>query len=54
MFRLLYDITADLSPNMQIIVCDHANLPEQWFRDSVVHNWRDGEALIPQAWLSES
>jgi hypothetical protein len=54
MFRLLYDITADLSPNLQIIVCDHANLPEQWFGDSVVHNWRDGEALIPQAWLSES
>jgi hypothetical protein len=54
MFQLLYDIAADLSPNLQIIVCDHANLPEEWFRRSVAHNWRDGEALIPQAWLSES
>jgi Protein of unknown function (DUF3732) len=52
MFRLLYDIAAELSPNLQIIVCDHANLPEEWFRESVVHNWRDGEALIPEAWLT--
>lgn len=52
MFRLLYDIAAELSPNQQIIVCDHANLPEEWFRDSVVQNWRDGAALIPQTWIS--
>jgi hypothetical protein len=53
MFQLLHDLAAELSPNLQIIVCDHANLPETWFRDSVVHNWRDGTALIPAAWLSE-
>ena len=52
-FRLLYDIATELSPDMQIIVCDHANLPENWFRDSVTQNWRGGEALIPQAWISE-
>jgi hypothetical protein len=51
-FRLLYDVATELSPNMQIIVCDHANLPENWFRDSVTQNWRGGEALIPQAWIS--
>jgi hypothetical protein len=52
MFQLLHDLAAELSPNLQITVCDHANLPETWFRDSVVHNWRDGTALIPQAWLT--
>jgi hypothetical protein len=51
-FRVLYDIAAELSPNVQVIVCDHANLPEEWFRQSAVHNWRDGAALIPQAWLT--
>jgi hypothetical protein len=43
MFRLLNDVAAELSPDMQIIVCDHANLPEDWFRDSVTQNWRGGE-----------
>jgi hypothetical protein len=52
MFRLLYDIAAELEPRLQIIVCDHANLPEEWFRESVLHNWRNGEALIPAAWLT--
>jgi hypothetical protein len=52
MFRLLYDITEELAPQFQIIVCDHANLSDQWFQDSVVHNWRGGEKLIPRDWLS--
>jgi hypothetical protein len=52
MFRLLHDVAEELAPDLQIIVCDHANLPEDWFRGSVAHNWRDGEALIPQSWLS--
>lgn len=52
MFRLLYEIAAELAPQLQIIVCDHANLPEEWFRESVVHNWRNGEALVPAAWLT--
>ena len=53
MFQLLYDIAIELAPDMQIVVCDHANLPEQWFRESVQHNWRDGEALIPQSWITD-
>jgi hypothetical protein len=52
MFQLLYDVAEELTPQFQIIVCDHANLPEQWFQDSVAHNWRDGRKLIPQDWLS--
>ena len=52
LFHLLYDVTAELAPQFQIIVCDHANLPQQWFQDSVVHNWRDGRKLIPQDWLN--
>jgi hypothetical protein len=51
MFQLMYDIVTELAPELQVIVCDHANLPEQWFRDSVIHNWRDGRKLIPTDWL---
>jgi len=51
-FRWLYDITADLSPDFQIVVCDHANLPDNWFQESVAGNWRGGEKLIPEHWLN--
>ncbi|GAB3066383.1 DUF3732 domain-containing protein [Micromonospora schwarzwaldensis] len=54
LFRLIYDVIVELTPNMQVIVCDHANLPEAWFQDSVEHNWRGGEKLIPQEWLDET
>jgi Protein of unknown function (DUF3732) len=51
-FRLLYDFAEELAPRFQVIVCDHANLPEPWFQASVRHNWRSGRKLIPQDWLN--
>ncbi len=47
MFELMRNVVAERSLALQIIVCDHANISEPWFRSSVRHNWRDGEALIP-------
>jgi hypothetical protein len=52
LFELIRDVVAELAPEMQIIVCDHANLPEQWFQDAVIHNWREGRKLIPASWLT--
>ena len=54
MFRLLHDVAAELTPDLQIIVCDHANLPETWFGESVADNCGNGEALIPASWLRNS
>lgn len=54
LFRLIYDVVHELSPDMQIIVCDHANLDEPWFQESVQHNWRGGRRLIPQEWIDEA
>jgi hypothetical protein len=51
-FRLLYDFAEELTPRFQVIVCDHANLPEPWFQAAVRHNWRGGRKLIPQDWLN--
>jgi hypothetical protein len=53
MFSLIRDVVTELAPAMQIIVCDHANLPEEWFQDAVVHNWRNGTRLIPTDWLAD-
>ena len=52
MFRLMRYVVAELAPNFQIIVCDHADLPEQWFDEAVRYRWRGGETLIPTDWLN--
>jgi hypothetical protein len=48
-FRCLYDFARSES-GVQIIVVDHADLPQQWFADSVRARFR-GEGLIPDWWL---
>lgn len=50
-FRLMRDVVAALDGRLQVIVCDHANLADGWFQESVVDNWRNGVALIPADWL---
>jgi hypothetical protein len=52
LFRLIYDVVAELTPQMQVIVCDHANLVDDWFQDSVKHNWRGDEKLVPLEWIN--
>lgn len=51
-FELLADVASLLDSRLQIIVCDHANLPDRWFQDAVIENWRDGRRLIPDEWLA--
>lgn len=52
LYELMRDVATELAPSMQVIVCDHANLPERWFQDAVVENWRDGDKLVPETWSS--
>ncbi|MEV8439495.1 DUF3732 domain-containing protein [Actinosynnema sp. NPDC051121] len=51
-FSLMNGVVESLDGQLQIIVCDHANLADEWFRDAVVDNWRGSVALIPANWLS--
>lgn len=50
-FMLMRNVVDDLKGDLQIIVCDHANLENDWFQESLVDNWRGGKALIPEEWL---
>ncbi|MFD8821266.1 DUF3732 domain-containing protein [Streptomyces sp. NPDC059605] len=54
-FTLLDEVTQLNEGNLQIIVSDHANLPEPWFQNAVIANWRPDDegnrnALIPFDW----
>ncbi|MGZ5877542.1 MAG: DUF3732 domain-containing protein, partial [Bradyrhizobium sp.] len=50
LFEVLYEYCRSLAPKMQVIVSDHVELLDQWFRDSIVQRWRDGIALVPPSW----
>jgi hypothetical protein len=50
-FTLLRDVVDDLGGNLQIVVCDHANLVDDWFQAGLIGNWRGEDALIPADWV---
>jgi hypothetical protein len=52
-FTLMRDVVAELDNRLQIIVLEHADFDEPWFREAVVERWRDGEALIPRTWYED-
>ena len=51
LFKLIADAAAELAPDLQIIVMDHADLQRDWFQDAVVERWRKGEKLVPKSWI---
>lgn len=52
MYKFIFDFLESLSPNFQIIITDHADLPDPRFQSSVVERWRDMKGgLIPQDWI---
>jgi hypothetical protein len=54
LFELMQQVVQELTPNFQVIVCDHANLDEEWFQEAVgVNNWRNGVKLVPLDWIDE-
>jgi uncharacterized coiled-coil DUF342 family protein len=54
MFSLISELVRQLSPGLQVIVMDHANLPAQWFQDAVVEVWRGGTKLVPGEWVDRA
>lgn len=51
LYRLLFEYCTTLAPDMQLIVADHVDLLQEWFRTSTVQRWRDGIKLVPMTWL---
>lgn len=51
MFKWLHKTTEELSPKLQVIITDHADIDEEWFQDCVIDDkWRGDNALIPRHW----
>ena len=50
LFALLHRYCLN-APQMQVIVTDHVELLDGWFRAAIIERWRDGIALVPSSWL---
>lgn len=52
LYEQMYKFVGDNEGKFQVIVVDHADFNEPWFRDSIVRYWRgDNEKLIPASWI---
>ncbi|WP_405444441.1 DUF3732 domain-containing protein [Streptomyces achromogenes] len=51
-FALISRAVSQNNGALQVIVCDHVSLRDEWFQEAVVENWRGGAALIPTDWIS--
>jgi hypothetical protein len=51
LFELIASVAAELAPELQIIVMDHADLNLEWWEAAVVERWRKGQKLVPDAWV---
>jgi hypothetical protein len=55
MFLWIAKIVESLSPKLQVIITDHADIDEEWFQKSVRDiKWRGDFALIPKHWYETS
>lgn len=53
--RDIYRILGEMASNenfSQIIVMDHAKFNDPWFKDMIRYEWRFGEKLVPEHWVS--
>jgi hypothetical protein len=50
MFKLVFDVVAELSPGFQVIITEHADINETWYQDAVVERWRGPNKLVPDSW----
>lgn len=51
MFKILYDFTQQEVPGFQLIITEHANLKDEWFKRALIEfPWTKPPALIPDDW----
>lgn len=52
MFEWIFKVAKELSPHLQVIITDHADIDEEWFQKAIVDTkWRGDNALIPKHWI---
>jgi hypothetical protein len=50
MFRFVFDVVEAISPGLQVVITEHADINEAWYQEAVVARWRRGVKLVPEEW----
>jgi hypothetical protein len=50
MFKLVFKAVQTVTPGLQVIVTEHADINEEWYQTAVVERWRRGLKLVPEDW----
>ena len=52
LFNFIFTVVQELSPDLQIIVTEHANIDTPQYQSALIEApWLDGRALIPRDWM---
>lgn len=50
MLKLVFDAVSEVSPELQVIITEHADLDNDWYQSAVIERWRGGLKLVPEDW----
>ena len=52
-YKFIFDQAAASKGKLQVIITDHAEIDEPWFKERIKESWwTDSDALIPRDWIS--
>jgi len=50
-YKFIFSRVKELSPDLQVIIVDHADIQENYFQDAIIEKWWDDTTkLIPSEW----
>jgi len=52
MFEMVFDAVKEVSPGLQVIITEHADINEPWYQEAICERWRGGLKLVPEDWPS--
>ncbi len=52
MFQMIFQAVAEIAPDFQVIITEHADISEDWYQGAVIERWRGGLKLVPDDWGS--
>lgn len=50
MFRFVFEVVNELSPDLQVVMMEHADIKEDWYQAAIIERWRGGKKLVPPDW----
>lgn len=50
MLKFVLSVVESLAPHFQVVMTEHADIAEPWYRGTIIERWRGGTMLVPSDW----